>query len=204
MEPYDEQKAMDEAWKFLRRNTTATLRFGEHLQDVSYVLCHDGGMVIPVMVAMLQPQDMVMYVPEYAEDCMEMHVSLEQFSEEGEGGACVDRWQMYHGEPPDVQWAKVVIDAARFHEMFVDGEGLQRANELAKDETVLCKEANSDSANLTRVCAKVSNVEVASPTMVGIDPLGIDIRARFGIVRLEPEVPFVGKEQVARFISGDA
>ena len=40
--------------------------------------------------------------------------------------------------------------------------------------------------------------------MVGIDPLGIDIRARFGIVRLEPEVPFVGKEQVARFISGDA
>ncbi len=204
MEPYDEQQAMDEAWKFLRRNTTATLRFGEHLHDVSYVLCHDGAMVISVMVAMLQPQDMVMYVPEYAEDCMEMHITLEQFSEEGDGGASADRWQVYHGEPPDVQWAKVVIDAARFHELFVDGEGLKRANELANDEPVLCKEANSDRANLIKVCARVSKVEVASPIMVGVDPLGIDIRARFGIVRLEPEMPFDGKEQVARFISGDA
>ncbi len=201
MEEYDEQQATKEAWKFLRSNSTATIRFGEHLQEVSYVICNDGVMVIPVMVAMLQPHDMVMYVPEYVDDCMEMHVSLEQFSEDGEDGVRTDRWQMYHGEPPDVQWAKVEIDAARFHEMFIDGEGLCRVNEFAELEASLCKRLNSSSAKLAEACRNVAHVEVESPLLVGVDPLGLDIKARFGIVRLEPKMPFENAQQIESFIS---
>ena len=200
MDLYDEQQAADAAWKFLRCNTTGTIRFGEHLQEVQYVICTDGTMVISAMVAMLQPQDMVMYVPQYEEDCMEIHVSLKEFSESGESGVYADRWQVYHGEPPDVQWAKVQIDAARFHEMFIDGEGLHRENSLAQDESSLCKQVNGDLTSLTNACKHLAQVEVESPTMVGVDPLGIDVRARFGIVRLEPTLPFASADDVIYFV----
>ncbi|MBC8523498.1 hypothetical protein H8D29_06180 [PVC group bacterium] len=201
MEEFDEQRASDEAWKYLRANSTATLRFGEHLQDVSYVICNDGTFVIPAMVAMLQTQDMVMYIPEYAENCMELHVSLEQFAEEGEGGEYADRWLMFHGEPPDVQWAKVEINAARFHELFIDGEGLRRNNLLTDEEASICKTVNNDRGSLSEACRRVIGIHIESPVLVGVDSLGLDVRARFGIVRLEPDVPFENAKQVLSFVS---
>jgi hypothetical protein len=204
MDEYDERQAADAAWRFLRCNTTGTLRFGEHLHDVRYVICPDATMVISAMVAMLQPQDMVMYVPQYEEDCMEMHVSLQQFSESGVGGMNADRWQVYHGEPPDVQWARVQIDAARFHEMFIDGEAFNRENTLAEEESSLCKQLNCDATSLKNACKRYAQVDVDSPTMVGVDPLGIDVRARFGIVRLEAMQPFVASDEVIAFIQGSA
>ena len=100
MEEYDEQQTANNAWAFLRSNSTASLSFGENNFDISYVIIPDGRLVISAMVAMLQPCDMVMYVPEYADGCMEMHVSLEQFKEDAEHGGFADRWQVYHGDPP--------------------------------------------------------------------------------------------------------
>ena len=44
----------DDAWAFLRANTTAGIQFGEHLQDACYVLSHGGELILPVMAAMLQ------------------------------------------------------------------------------------------------------------------------------------------------------
>ena len=152
------------------------------------------------MVAMLQPQSLVMYVPEYGEDCMEMHVTLEQFSETGDDGVYVDRWQMYHGEPPDVQWAKVTIDAARFHGMFIDGDGLQRENEIAVDEPLLCIQLNGDIAEIVSACKQIANVEVETPVVVGVDQLGVDVRARFGIVRLESDAPLTNIGEVLTFM----
>jgi hypothetical protein len=200
MEEYDEQQVLEDAWNFLRCNTTGTLRFGDHLHEVSYVFSNDGAMIIPAMVAMLQPQSLVMYVPEYAEDCMEMHVTLEQFSPTGDGSAYVDRWQMYHGEPPDVQWAKVTIDAARFHEMFIDGDGLQRENEIAVDEPLLCIQLNGDIAEIVSACKQIANVEVETPVVVGVDQLGVDVRARFGIVRLASDAPLTNIGDVLTFM----
>jgi hypothetical protein len=204
MEPYDEQCVVDEAWKFLRGNTTGAIRFGDHVQKVAYVICPDSTMVISAMVAMLQPQDMVMYIPDYAEDCMEMHVTLEQFVEEGEDGQYADRWQVYHGEPPDVQWAKVSIDAVRFHEMFVEGESLMHENVLANHESSLCKQVNENTQSLIDACKRHAHVEVESPMMVGVDPLGIDVRARFGIVRVEPAAKFEQASDVLNFVDCDS
>ena len=196
MDQYDEHKASDAAWAFLRSNSTATLRFGENSQDISYIVAPDGRLVISAMVAMLQPCDTIMFVPEYAEDCMEMHVSLNQFLENGDDGTLADRWQVYHGVPPDTQWAIVDIDAARYHEMFIDGETLTRENLLAEDEVSLCKKLNKNKDTIRLVCASKTNVEVSDPFVVGVDSLGIDIRAPFGIVRIQSETPFVSASDV--------
>lgn len=199
MDAYDEQQMSDAAWHFLRSNTTASLTFGENTVDVSYVILPDGRLVVPAMVAMLQPCDIVMYVPEYINDCMEMHVSLIQFEEVGEDGGFADRWRVYHGEPPDTQWAFVDIDAARFHELFIDGETLCRLNPLAEQEPSICQTLNAEQDVLRAVCKEKTNVEIQSPFAVGIDPLGVDVRAPFGIVRVPADTLFGTEEDVHTF-----
>lgn len=199
MEPFEEAKITDAAWAFLRGNTTATIKFGEHSKDVSYVICPSGELVIPAMVAMLQPSDTIMYVPDYSEDCMEMHVSLRQFSGTGESGILADRWNVYHGDSPDVQWALVDIDAARFHEMFIDGEGLTRENPLAEIEHSICKQINANKEAIRSICLAKTNVDVTDPVVVGVDPLGLDVRAPFGIVRVPTDTPFATSDDVLAF-----
>jgi len=202
LEPFDEEQVTDAAWTFLRSNTTATLKFGEHMHEVSYVIANDGLLVIPAMVAMLQLCDTVMYVPEYGEDCMEMQVSLQEFKPEGSFGLLADRWEVYHGTPPDVQWASVEIDAARFHDMFVDGECLQRQNPLSHLEASMCKELNDNHrTNVKQTCVAIAKIDVISPVVVGVDPLGLDVRATFGIVRIPSSMPLASLDDVVAFVS---
>ena len=201
MDEHHEHQVLEAAWAFLRANSTASLRFSEHMQDISYVIAPNGNLVISAMVAMLQPGDTVMFVPEYVHDCMELHVSLQQFSE-SEEGALADRWQVYHGEPPDTQWALVTIDAARFHELFIDGETLCRENPFASHEAEICKELNSNPDIVRNICASKTNVEVAEPFVVGVDPLGVDVRAPFGIVRIQSERTFATPQDILHLFRG--
>ncbi|MFT4593330.1 MAG: hypothetical protein ACI9JK_001042 [Phycisphaerales bacterium] len=200
MDSYDEQQVTEDAYAFLKSNSTASLQFGENAQDVSYIFAPDGRLVIPVMVAMLQPCNTIMFVPDYCDNCMEMHVSLQQFDEHVHG-PLVDRWQVYHGEPPDVQWALVDIDATRFHEMFIDGEGLCRENALKDIERTVCKTLNENKDAVRKQCHKETGVDVTDPFVVGVDPLGIDIRAPFGIVRIQAPVPFASNQQVLQYFA---
>jgi hypothetical protein len=201
VEPIEEAKITDAAWAFLRGNTTATIKFGEHSNDVSYVICPSGELVIPAMVAMLQPCDTIMYVPDYSEDCMEMHVSLRQFSSVGDGGLLTDKWNVYHGDSPDVQWAIVDIDAARFHEMFIDGQWLCRENSLIDVEHSICKQINQNKKAIRSICLAKTNVDVTEPVVVGVDPLGLDVRAPFGIVRVPTDSPFTSSQDVLAFVA---
>jgi len=201
LEQYDEAQVTSLAWSFLRSNTTGTLRFGENMQDINYVIAHDGFLIMPAMVAMLQPCNTIMYVPDYSNDCMEMHVSLQQFQEDESTGAYADRWRVYHGEPRDVQWAKVAIDAARFRDMFVDGEGMQESNPLSEVESKLCKQINKEfSDSLKACCLAKTNVTIDAPLVVGIDSLGIDVRAQFGIVRIPAEQLFQTSDDVLKLL----
>jgi hypothetical protein len=192
-----EKLIAESAWKFLRSNTTATIKFGEHTRDISYAISKTGELIIPAMVAMLQPCDTVMFVPDYSEGCMEMHVSLRQFIANGDDGLLADRWNVYHGDSPEVQWASVTIDAARFHEMFIDGESLCRENILAEIEGALCKELNAKCKEKVRaLCVAKTLVNVEDPVVVGVDQFGIDIRAAFGIVRVPADAVLTSANDV--------
>ncbi len=41
-----------------------------------------------------------------------------------------------------------------------------------------------------------TNVDVSDPFVVGVDSLGIDVRAPFGIVRIQADTPFTSSEDV--------
>jgi len=181
----DEAAMLEQAVTHLHMWTTADFRFDEHIRPIRYVFASDGRIVAPAMAAMLQATETVLHVPVADESAMEVLVSLEVFDEDGPTGALVDRWRIYHGDPPDVNWVLMSLDLARFHGMVIDAEGLQQANPLSEVEPRLCGEINREHADAIRVAiAKHLDVEAQDPRIVGIDPRGIDIRAKFDVVRL--------------------
>jgi hypothetical protein len=178
-------ETVDAAHAFLRANLRGDLRFDEHVRGIRFVIAPDGRLVAPVMVAMLEAVDCVLNVPAIGDDAMELHVSLEPFEEHGPGGAFADRWRIYHGEPEDVRWALLTIDAARYGGIVIDGEALMIPNPLAPHEPRLLKLINQRPPDaLRQIVRRARQIDIEEPRAVGIDPGGLDIRARFGVVRV--------------------
>ncbi len=176
---------VENAYRHLRGHSCADIRFEEHFRPLSYVFHEDGRLVAPVMVAMLQAVETVIFVPEAAENSLEVLVTLDEIDEHGPEGAITDRWRIYHGDPPDVRWAQMNIDAGKLEGSVIDGEALTRANPLANEESRICKHMNQDHSSDLRILAlHFAHIEIEKPVMLGIDPLGIDIRGRFDVVRI--------------------
>lgn len=181
-----EQQAADDAYRFLRRNTTGDLRFDEQWSPLRYVVGPQGQLVAPVSYAMLESVDTVLFVPEFREGAMEVQVTLEPLDPDGPHGGLTDRWRIYHGEPQEARWAVVDIDAARYHEWVIDGVALLRSNPIGADEARLCRHINEERRDeLRRVCRTFASADVKDPMVVGVDPCGFDVRRRFDVIRLE-------------------
>jgi len=176
---------------FLRANLTGTIGFDEEFIPIKIVVAPDGALVAPVMVAMLRALDVVIFLPAEDDAAMQLQVTLEEIQDSGEHAALCDRWRIYHGEPEDVRWARISIDAAKFDGRMFDGLALMEPNALADAEPRICRKVNSEMRGLLKqACLRVAEVEIEDPRLVGVDPLGFDIRGRFDVVRLDadPEI----------------
>ena len=144
----------------------------------------DGRLCGPVMVAAILASQHVLHLPEETDDPAAMRVLLspEQLDDDP---PIADRWRVYHGEPEDVRWAAFWIDFAKREGVVVDGDALMSAHPFASDAPAIINELNADPARLATLCTKAGGMrEVESPVAVGVDPLGVDVRARFDTVRL--------------------
>ncbi len=199
----NERLAAEEAYGFLRSHTTGDLRFDEQCLPLKYVVGPDGRPVAPLKYAMLHCDDTVLCVPSDAEGALEIQVTPAPLDAEGPDGGLTDRWRIYHGDPPDTHWAQFEIDAARFRRCVIDGPELVRANPLAADEPRLCREINLDhAATLRRFCSQAAGIDVEAPTLVGVDPLGFDIRRRFDVVRAPAPSPMTSPDEVLSTLLG--
>ena len=180
-----EDQATEQAYAFLRGHTRGDLRYEEHIGPVRYVIGPDGRLAAPVTYQMLDAVDTVLFVPEFAEGAMEVQVTLSALDPQGAEGALADRWRIYHGEPLEAHWAWLDPDAARYESWVVDGEALRRANPLAADEARLCRQINQGPRDeLGLVCRHFAEADVEEPLVVGVDPLGFDVRRRFDVARV--------------------
>ncbi len=186
----NEHRAAEDAYGFLRGNTTGDLRFDEHVQPLKYVIGPEGRVIAPVTHLILASVDTVLFVPGNAHGAMELGVTLSSLDPDGPGGGVTDRWRIYHGDPPSVQWAVVEIDAVRYERWVVDGHALMRPNPLADDEAAFCRRINEQHRDaLAHVCRHAAGIDVEQPLLVGVDPLGFDIRRRFDIARVPAPTP---------------
>ncbi len=180
---------VDSAYRFLRSHLRGKFRFEEHFEPMRIVVAPDGRLIAPVMVAMLRSFDTVLFLPDDAPESLHLQVTLAEFQEHGPDGVSADRWRVYHGEPPDLRWAYFALDAARFDEHFLDGEGLSRINILAEHEPRLCRLMNADLDRLRAVTAAHLPKRIEDPRIVGVDPLGLDVRGAFEVYRLDFDTP---------------
>lgn len=173
-----------EAVRFLRAGFVGALTFDEHTRDVRFVLDpRTGRIVMPVMAAAVLASQHVLHTPDEDEDSMRVLLSPDPIDRQRDPLA--DRWRAYHGEEPDVHFVACDIDMARWRGCVFDGAALMAPNPFADQESALLRELNADPERLRRACALAAGVEVAAPVAVGVDALGVDIRARFGVVRVE-------------------
>lgn len=180
-QPDDEAPALEHAQQCLVSLTEGALRFDDHGLLLKFV--HDpanGRLVAPVPVAVFSAAEHVLFLPDETPDALQLLVSPEEVGE----SATTDRWMMYHGEPEDVRWASFWIDGGRHGPWVFDGEALAIPNPLVRDEPSLCKTANADRARLAAACQRFAGVVVPDPVCVGVDPRGLHVRARFGVVRV--------------------
>jgi hypothetical protein len=196
----------EEAFQFLRAHLAGRIRFDGERVEIRVAPTPDGNLVAPVMVAMLRALDVAIELPDDSDESLVLQVTLEQIEEGGPDGALCDRWCIYHGEPPDVRWAKILIDAARYKGYFIDGQAIVRANPFAAQEPALCKELNAGCRDAVVRAAETvpsGGHRLVDPRVVGVDPWGIDARAQLGVARIPANPPFAAPEDVrARLESG--
>ena len=182
------------ALSFMRGHLSGLIRFDTEYLPIKVVFAEDGRLVAPVMESMLMSADCAIYLPEEPEDnddeIAQVMVTLHRFEENGPEGGLADRWRIYHGEPEDVRWSVMTADFCKFGGFAFDGEAVMQPNPFASFEPVICRELNADGEEgLRRVVLTEAEIEMESPRLVGVDPLGIDVRGRFQVARISAPSP---------------
>lgn len=168
----------------LRAARAGTLLTGGVPAPVRFVIDgRTGELVMPLPPGVAAAGDQVLFIPHEADDALQLLLALRPLGPEE--SSTYDRWQAYHGTPRAPAWVAARIEAARLEGQVVDGSEMTLRNPLVGAEAALCRTANADRAALRGACRR-AGLEVADPVCVGVDPRGLDVRARFEIVR----VPF--------------
>ena len=169
----------------MRGHLGGFIRFDGERVAIKIAPLNDGRFVAPVMVAMLMAADTVMELPDDGDGDLHLMMSLEKFDERSDPDGCADRWRTYHGDPSDVNWAWVTVDAAKFHGFFIDGEVFARPNGLADTEAGICRTINATHRDLVRAAIfEQFRTDATSPLVVGVDATGFDVRRQFDVLRL--------------------
>jgi hypothetical protein len=193
----DQDPAILEGLRRLRTFHTALILIEEVYVPRGYVLDNSSGRpVMPLPGAWeaarksgrMDPADpFPMYVPEDTPDCLQLLVIPELLDVRTDPAA--DRYMAYHGKPVEAALAALTIDTAKWPSEVCDGDQIMVRNALAADEPRLCKKLNADPARLALLCERAVGTRPEAPVAVGIDPGGLDVRARFGIIRVEFTTP---------------
>jgi hypothetical protein len=177
-------EAVDRTLEFLHANLKGFIRFDGDRVAIKVIVAPDGAIVAPVMESMLLAVDVSLELPDDGEDGLQVMVTLERLDPEGPLAGLCDRWRAYHGDPEDVRWARMVPDAARHLQWFVDGEALLEANALAAEEAGLLKVLNAAPRSFLKALCVTGGAPSENPLAVGVDPGGIDIRRAHDVVRV--------------------
>lgn len=171
----------------LRRHHRATLQHHERVSEVKFVLeAATGQVVMPVEPGFASDDinSLLLWLPAESDWDMQAVVNPRPI-ERPEASEAVDRWKAYHGLTSLAIWVRGEIEGIKTEAAVFLIEDVQVPNPLGREEYGLIRRANADRVALAAACKLHAATLVIDPLCVGADPYGIDVRARFGIVRLE-------------------
>lgn len=184
----DSDTTLARARTLLRAHTTGTLLCDSTPYEVLYIIdpC-DGALLICVEHESYDADDCVLVVPHDRFDSP-MRITL-ALREEPESMAS-DRFLAYHQRQDNPCWTRGIISFVKLDSGGVaDGEALMRPNPLLDAIPRLCKQLNNDQRALREVANLLAGVRIEQPVAVGVDEEGCDVRAEFGVVRVQWPAP---------------
>jgi hypothetical protein len=186
MDPATNQ--LDDALARLHRHHDAVLRIGDRVEPIRFVIDPvTGRPVFPAPPGALQEETVTLHAPEDADDALHLMGALVEL-DPGSDGAC-DRYLIYFERAPWARWAAMEIESLKNLSTVLDGPEAMVVSPLRGVEPGICKRWNADPARVTALCRKFAGVAPDPALLVGVDPYGLDVRARFGIVRIEFTAP---------------
>lgn len=187
--PSQTRPPMSRGVRLLRTYHEGTLQYLERRAEVRFVVeAATGQLLLPVESALANSgEDMVIWCPR--EDDWEVQISfLARVVDRPESLEGTDRWLAYHaasGMASKMTWVRGEIEGLKTRDAVYGPEDCVAANPLGRGEYALIKRMNADRDALSHAVKRHHGITPADPLCVGVDPWGVDVRARFGIVRLE-------------------
>lgn len=170
----------------MRRHHEGSLGFEERRAAIQFVIDRaSGALILPVEPGFSRIAELLLLAP--SEDAWAWQASLTpSIIARPESEECVDRWAAYHGKAPGAAvWIRATLTGLKSASSVWDPSDVTAPNALHACEARLIRGINADRGALARACKVHALIDVADPLAVGIDPHGMDVRARFGIIRLE-------------------
>lgn len=200
--PGPSNKPTTDPHRFLRRHYSGVVVADEVIFARNFVIDPASGELVAALPASVdEAESIVLHVPDESSGSMQLMVECRQL-DANRDSAC-DRFLIYHGRaegarfvamrPIDVKWA---VFETRIEDFF-------RPSELAADEPRLCRQLNEDAHALAGLVKRLSDRATIEPKAVGIDVLGLDVRTRTGLVRVEfvePLTPTNVRETIEEWI----
>lgn len=194
----------DAARRFLRANCSAVLEADAVPYPGSYTLDASGRLIMPVPSEATLADEFVLMIPDASFDAMQVLALLDLLDPQHDQ-AC-DRYLARFGPPHGKRWTGFRVEAIKWATGVFDANDLDLTNPLAHHEPALLGAINADRDGLARVCAARGITTPEQPVAVGVDPDGVDVRARFLVARLgfetPPDEPIRTADQARQAVAG--
>ena len=183
-----------EARRHVRRFRRGVVRVDGESGPCAFIIDGaDGCLVMPNGDDLTEAGDLVVYVPD--DGFTEMALLVSATDDVGPFDEARDRYLAYHGRARGVGWFRCRVDSAKWGGVVYSGADLLGPNTLREIEPGLCKMINGDREALARVSELLTRVRPENPLCVGVDQLGMDVRTRVGVIRVEWPAEITGADQ---------
>lgn len=183
-----ESESTSDPVRFARRFYSAIITVDDVIHQRNIVIDPLTGEFVAALPPSLEDaESVVLHVPDESRGSLQLMAECRTL--DANRDASCDRLLIYHGRaegakfvamrPIDVKWALRRLQIENFF----------LANPLAKEEPRLCRLLNADAGALGALVLKLSGRSTIEPKAVGVDDLGLDVRTRTGVERVEVEVP---------------
>lgn len=170
--------------RFARRHYGAIITVDEVFHRRNIVIDPISGEFVAALPPALEDaESVVLHVPDESRGSLQLMAECRLL--DANRDASCDRLLIYHGRaegakfvamrPIDVKWALQSVQI----------EDFLLSNPLAKEEPRLCRLLNADARALGALVLKLSGRSTIEPKAVGVDDLGLDVRTRTGVARVE-------------------
>jgi hypothetical protein len=190
----------------LRRHADGLLAAAGRIEPVRFIIDPASGHpVMAVQPDLVDCDAITLHVPD--DDDRSLQMLGAPLALDPAVDARCDRFLIHLGTPKGRHqraWILLTVEQVRFMGDVIDAAQVVQPNPFASREPAACRTANADLPSLRRAC-RAAGADVESPALVGLDPLGADLRAPFGIVRIEwPDAPIQSVESALAHLASPA